>query len=238
MGDIMENERKVYFSCDTKIDWDTYKELELIEHRKLTVRFTVFLAVQALGAAVLFLSKALDLSFCILSFVVSFFVWGLLLVIKKRTSILQGRQKVQFGKDVIDAHVEFGDKIYISSSADMDRTYDYALVEKLYETQNSVILEFNYGVKLTVEKRNIRCVDGADFIGSILNKCNCLKKDRFIKLKNREKTLKIMIGISFLISFIVLMLFFFLKTPENWRELGRNPQYSSSQQATSDNSSK
>ena len=234
----MENERKVYFSCDTKIDWDTYKELELIEHRKLTVRFTVFLAVQALGAAVLFLSKALDLSFCILSFVVSFFVWGLLLVIKKRTSILQGRQKVQFGKDVIDAHVEFGDKIYISSSADMDRAYDYALVEKLYETQNSVILEFNYGVKLTVEKRNIRCVDGADFIESILNKCNCLKKDRFIKLKNREKTLKIMIGISFLISFIVLMLFFFLKTPENWRELGRNPQYSSSQQSTSDNSSK
>lgn len=237
MGDVMENERKVYFSCDTKIDWDTYNELELIEHRKLSVWFLLLLAVQAVGAAVLFLTKTLDLTFCILSFLASFLVWGLLLVTKKRTSILQGRQKVQYGKDIIDTHVEFGDKIYVSSSADMDRSYDYALVEKVYETPNSVILELNYGVKLTVEKRNVRCVEGADFIGFILNKCNCLKKDRAIKLKNKEKVLKAMIGFSFLISFVVLMLFFFLKTPENWRELGRNPQFSSSQQSTSDNSS-
>ncbi len=234
LGDVMENERKVYFTCDTKVDWDTYKELDSIKYRKLNrLSFVVLIAFAAL-TGLLFWMEELNLTFCILSFCCSFIFLYSFVMVRKISDKMQGQQRIRYGKDVIDCRIEFSDKIYVFSSCDQDRSYEYALVEKVYETQNSVIIVMTYGVTLTVDKLSVRCQDGTDFKQFIFDKCYSLKKRRFIKLKNGQKKLKSITVLSFLLSVVILMLFFFQQTPENWRELGRNPLYSSSQQSTSD----
>ncbi len=230
-------ERKIYFTCETKVDWDTYKELDKIKYRKVNrlQLFLIFLAVVV--SAVAFFTKILSLSYCLLLFGCSVIALFTNVLITKTSDRLQGQQKVKYGKDVIDYHIELGDRIYVSSSCEPDRTYEYALVEKVYETKENVILVMPFGVTLMLLKANIKSDCNLDFKQFIFDKCYSLKKLKFKKVKDGKKKFGYLVFLWFFVSIVVLMFYFYLKTPENWRELGRNPKYSSSQQSTSDNSS-
>ena len=192
--------------------------------------FSIALAV--IGAALGFFAKILSLSYCLCLFFCFFISLFTNFIITKNSNQLQGQQKVKYGKDVIDCSIELGDRIYVSSACELERTYDYALVEKVYETKENFILVFPFGLTLVLLKANIKSKCDLVFKEFIFDKCYSLKKFKFTKLKDGKKKFAYIIFTWFLVSVVTLMLYFFLKTPENWRELGRNPQFSSSQQST------
>ena len=233
----MENERNIYFSAKTNIDWDTYKEMNYIKYKRMNILYLCFLPILCFLAGVLFLSKTINLTSCLLYFSLAFFMMLFGFIVKKQSLLMHGQQKVKYGKDVIKQEIEFSDRIFIKSSCDLDRVYEYSLIEMVYEAPNNYLLVMPYGVTIAVDKSSLRGSDGADFCSFIFDKCYSIKKPKFKRLKNGEKTWKRLTVVAFLIAIVVLMLYFFRITPENWRELGRNPRYSSSFQSTSGNSS-
>ncbi len=233
----MENEKKVYFTSEVKIDWDTHKELNFMKYKIMNGLLLVWLLFSAVLSAYLFFVKYLTLFNCIMLFSVALFMAIAGVNLKKQPEIMQGRQKVRLGKDVVEQRIEFSDKINIYLTVDYGRSYDYALVERVFETKNNYYLMLPYGLAIVVNKGTLTGIEGIDFKQFIFDKCYSIKKSKLKKLKDGQKTLNRLLAIAFLLSVVVLMLFFFQQTPENWRKLGRNPKYSSSQQATSDNTS-
>ena len=229
-------EKKIYFTCETNIDWDTYKEIEKIKYRKFKVIFMSFSLPFVLIAALGFYTKTLSFMICFAFFFIVYLGLMAKYVMNKRSIKLHGQQKVKYGKDVINTRVEFGDKIYVYSSTDLDRSYEYALIENAYETKDNIILSMTHEVMIVLPKANIKTNDSTDFYQFIFDKCYSLKKAKFKKLKDEKKKFNRVILLYFFLSVVVLMLYFFQITPENWRELGRNPQFSSSQQSTNSSS--
>ncbi len=231
----MENERQVYFSSKTKIDWDSYREMNYIRYKRINILCLFLIVFICISAAALFIIKGLDATICTVYFCCAFFMVFIGAVLKKQSVTMHGQQKIKYGKDVIEHEIEFSDRIYIRSSCDIDRSYDYSLIEKLYETENYYLLVMPYGVTILVDKHTLKGLDGVEFRHFIFDKCYSLKEPLFKKVKDGRKMLKGLTVLAFFIAVVVLMLYFFQITPENWRELGRNPQYSSSQQSTSEN---
>ncbi len=232
----MDN-NEIFFTCDTNLDWDTHKQLSLVTFKrffKVCLLATVLLAI--ISACAFFL-KALSGTICLIMFVFVFVMLFFGYLYSKGSEIQQGRQKVTYGKDVVDRHIVFSNKIYVTSSCDLERSFEYALIERLYETNENYILVMTHNVALVVSKYGLKGSGDVDFKDFIFEKCYELKKRKFIKIDKAKKYYNCLTIVALFLSIVVLMLYFYLKTPENWRELGRNPQYSSSQQPTSENTS-
>lgn len=232
----MENERKVYFSAETKIDWDTYKEIDQIRYKKMNVIGFICIILLSLLSAYMFVIKALSLTTCIVIFEFAVFLLLIGIILKKQSVIKHGQQKIIYSKDIMTEKIEFSDKIYVQSDCQLDRSFDYALIEKLYESENYYILMMPFNVALLVDKSTLKGQAGVEFRHFIFDKCYSVKEPLFKKVKNGQKNFKGLTILTFFVAIVVLMLYFFQITPENWRELGRNPQYSSSQQSTNSSS--
>lgn len=237
MGDFMDKQ-DIFFTCETNLDWDTYKQLNLINYKKAVKYSLTSIILLTLVSAAAFIFNFLSAAYCCLLFLFVFLLIFINIKYKKNCELEQGRQKVSFGKDVVDRKYVFSNKIYVTSSCDLERSFEYALVERLYETKESYILVLSHNMAMVINKIDLKGTEGLDFKKFILDKCYEVKKRKFIKIDKSQKNFTRLTVLAFFISVVVLMLFFFKKTPENWRELGRNPQYSSSQQGTTQDSSK
>ena len=232
----MENERIVFYSSKTQFDRDTFRELNKIAYRRNNIVVSIGLVFIALLCGFAFYVKALSLVLCLVLFFISSFLCVIKFKLKKHVENQHTKLRLEYKKDMVEQVIEFSDKIYVTSNGEIERSYDYSLVEKLYETSDAYFLVFPGNAILTVSKSNFKSNIQSEFRHFIYEKCYSVKEPIFKKLKNNEKTYNRLVAVSFLLSIIVLMLYFFQITPENWRELGRNPQFSSSQQSTNSSS--
>ncbi len=64
----MENERQVYFTSKTKIDLDSYREMNYIKYKRKNILCLFLIVFICISAAALFIIKGLDATICTVYF--------------------------------------------------------------------------------------------------------------------------------------------------------------------------
>ncbi len=123
----------------------------------------------------------------------------ILIYFRTRKSIKIGyeRMVISEGKEVTLNYELFEDKV-ISHNDELKREYFYHQITKFFETKNFILLHLQHNLYVTIEKNNLNAsVD--EVKAFLMNKCNLVKKKKFINCANDKNW-----SLVFLIALIVV----------------------------------
>ena len=116
---------------------------------------------------------------------------------KKSIKINYERNLISAGKESTLNYELFEDKI-VSHVDELKREYFYHQITKFFETKNFILLHLQHNLHVTIEKNNLNA-SVHEVKAFLMNKCNLVKKKKFINCANDKKW-----SLVFLIALIVV----------------------------------
>lgn len=201
MGENNENVNQAnadnaIYSSKFLMNKDLFYDFNLISYNKIKKIFLVFLCFIAFETVVNIAVKNYDI--VALNPFISLLMFLIYFKTNRAVKNSYARNLISAGKENILHYELFEDKI-VSHIDELRREYFYNQITKFFETKNFILLHFQYGLYITLEKNSINA--NIDELKSFLtDKCTFVKRKKFINCSSDKKLSLIYLILLFVVS--------------------------------------
>ena len=209
MSDNNMNDIKPVYSSQHTMSKEMIQDFCSVDFRRTKITFIIFFFV-------ILIYFALNIIFNVFGWL----IWLTAIMVAVINAIAYFRLKraikasyekalISEGKEVLLKFDLFEDKIVLHRE-EAKREYFYHQVTKLFETKSFIMLHLQHNLHITIEKSSLNA-DVEEVKAFVINKCNNVKKKKFVNCVNDEKWSIVFMIALFVVAIAGAVSYFLMK---------------------------
>ena len=198
MSENNSNEKSPIYSSEFLMSKELVKDFCSVDFRRTKITFLVFFLIVTCYVGVNLALHIKDWIVYLSSFLVAVINCIVYFRLKNAIKISYEKALISEGKEVALKYELFEDKI-VSHKDELIREYYYHQITKLFETKYFIMLHLKHNLHITIEKSSLN-TDINEVKAFVINKCDNVKKKKFINCVNEEKWSKVFLIALFVVS--------------------------------------
>ena len=209
MSDNIKNENSPIYSSEHLMSKEMVKDFCSVDFRRIKIKFIIFFFVILLYFALNIVFHIFGWLTWLTAFLVAIINAMAYFRLKRAVKVSYERSLISEGKEVLLKHEFFEDKIVLYKE-ETKREIFYHQVTKLFETKRFIMLHLQHNLHITIEKSSLNA-DVEEVKAFVINKCDNVKKKKFINCVNDEKWSIVFMIALFVVSIGGAVAYFLMK---------------------------
>lgn len=209
MSDNVKNENNPIYSSEHLMSKEMIKDFCSVDFRRTKITFIIFFFVILIYVALNIVFNIFGWLIWLTAIMVAVINAMAYFRLKRAIKASYEKALISEGKEVLLKFGLFDDKIVLHRE-DAKREYFYHQVTKLFETKSFIMLHLQHNLHITIEKSSLNA-DVEEVKAFVINKCNNVKKKKFVNCVNDEKWSIVFMIALFVVAIAGAISYFLMK---------------------------